>query len=281
MTEIPKEIIRELKYRLTLQVKTLDRIILCGIPMGLITKQDGDLPDDYFYFCLTKATRSIFAVRTLYNERFYEDAFCLIRSIYENYLSIRFMLNTNDENWANYLIKYPVGLYFGIYKFSENKNGKINYREVIDTRINSKKEIKSFGPSFKSKNTGLDLDAEIHEQLYPFLCEHTHPAIVTHGHYLDYEQGFPEYYASPSKQKEYPKVLFLANYLSNLLLLEAVKYEDLDPPNFDSTKRQIKGSYNIIDKYISNIKLDKFHKNILSRIKISMSEFEKEESMYN
>lgn len=135
---------------------------------------------DYFYFCLTKATRSLLASNILADMRFREDAMVLARSAYETYLLIANVIN--NELFINDSVILSLMLINGDAKYYRQKNGKIDFRKVIIEGVN--KPLKyDMSISELSKNTFNKYDYLIHKQLYKYMSEFLHSNFIGAGNY--------------------------------------------------------------------------------------------------
>ncbi|HQO09411.1 MAG TPA: GrpB family protein [Clostridiales bacterium] len=132
-----KKYLRELKYRFSLQLRTINRLIsICALPMGLVTRQEGDIITDYFYFCVTKACKSLKAIKLLYENKYFEDSLSLLRSTYESYLNTRFMLYSKDDKRIDFLVRNPIRLNNESFFYLTKENGKKDRNKIIDTGRN-------------------------------------------------------------------------------------------------------------------------------------------------
>ncbi|MED4632824.1 DUF5677 domain-containing protein [Peribacillus frigoritolerans] len=73
---------------------------------------------DHEYFNFTKSTKTLISISELLKMGNNEDVFILIRSMFENYLSSRY-LNEN-ENFIDQLITFPLNLFSAKYNVGEN-----------------------------------------------------------------------------------------------------------------------------------------------------------------
>ncbi|MCW9705797.1 hypothetical protein J6I44_02970 [Aliifodinibius sp. 1BSP15-2V2] len=252
------------------------QISTSGIPEGLLWNDRSAMLNDHLYFCLSKSCRSLKAIRILYDEKLFEDSLTLLRSVYEAYLSMRYVSETNDQNVFDYLIMNPISLKVGALEPLES-NGKIIKGKLVDTKTGKVRDHKFILPSELSKKTGYDLDNKVHQYLYNFLNNYSHTNFSTLGHFLDMTDA-PEFSAT-SDISESPTVLILSLYLATLLLVELEKFEDLDPPDIKSVCRQVLGATELINYTINKLDLekdDKLYLLIVERLKIALKESIKE-----
>lgn len=95
-----------------------------AFPYGLadlIKHQKTDrLSNDYEYFAITKSLKTLVSIKKLISNGNNEDVFILVRSIFENYLSCRYLNeNYNDEEIINSFIHVPINLVSAHYNIRE------------------------------------------------------------------------------------------------------------------------------------------------------------------
>jgi hypothetical protein len=73
---------------------------------------------DHEYFNFTKSTKTLISIRELLKIGHNEDVLILIRSMFENYLSSRY-LNEN-EDFIDQLVTFPINLFSATYNVREN-----------------------------------------------------------------------------------------------------------------------------------------------------------------
>jgi len=242
-------IVSRLKFRQKLQTRAIQRVIECyGICEGMILRNLPGYVNDAFYFGLSKACRSLMASRLLYDKGFHEDSLVLIRTAYEAYLFAASSLRLDAQEVTDLLVRRPIMLSLGLLR-KEKRTGRTDASGPRAAQF--KPHIR---PSFLVKEGGHPLDLAIHPRLYRHLCEHSHPNMVTSGHYRDTEAP-TEFACTPSKS-EYPRVLFLSIYVGSLLLAEVAAFEDLDPPETAAVTRQLIGAVVDIRAYLDSLPKD-------------------------
>src|SRR5699024_112971 len=128
------------------------------------------LSDDHEYFAFVKSTKTLISIRQLLKLNHSEDVMILIRSIFENYLSCRY-LNKNEEEVDNFL-SIPINIYFANYIVE--KDGVVVNRD--------KKEVgKRQGPA----NLIIGKDKRYYYLFYDFLSTFTHSNFGVAECYLD------------------------------------------------------------------------------------------------
>ncbi len=135
-----------------------------AFPYGLLDlvayeKKSGKLTYDYEYFVLTKSTKTIKAVRELLRKEFNEDVIVLIRSIFENYLSCRYLHENEDK--LNDFIANPVNVALAYYNI--NPSG-----EIYDRQNNLVGEI------INPNDFKMGMDKRYYYDFYDFLSRFAH-----------------------------------------------------------------------------------------------------------
>jgi len=117
----------------------LTDILICIVEYGNIPKDilySNKLSDDFDYFIFTKSTKTLHAIRTLFNDKNYhfnEDVLILTRSIFEGHLASRYFREHIDdakdrEKVINEFIRSPIGLitdyYFQKRNIVKDKSGR-------------------------------------------------------------------------------------------------------------------------------------------------------------
>ncbi|WP_333880480.1 DUF5677 domain-containing protein [Lysinibacillus capsici] len=130
---------------------------------------------DHEYFNFTKSTKTLISIRELLKIGNNEDVFILIRSMFENYLSSRY-LNEN-EHFIEQLITFPINLFTATYNLGET--GEIINRE-------GEKVGEVINPSgFKTGKDKL-----YYYKFYGFLSPFTHSNFGIVDCYLDKHLSF-------------------------------------------------------------------------------------------
>jgi len=160
----------------------LTDILICIVEYGNIPKDilySNKLSDDFDYFIFTKSTKTLHAIRTLFNDKNYhfnEDVLILTRSIFEGHLASRYFREHIDdakdrEKVINEFIRSPIGLITDYY---------FQKRNIVKDK--SGRKISEFkGPSRLKKGT----DEEYYYEFYPFLCKFTHNSFGILKYYFD------------------------------------------------------------------------------------------------
>lgn len=173
----------------------------------------GDAFSDFFMFCLTKSFKSFGAVNTLIQYQFSQDALILLRTIYESYLILSYLIKNPSE--IEEILKKRLGFSKGVFQQVKNSKGKVVRGKLIDTR---NQEIFDYGISVSkiSQNGKYEIDGQIHEVLYKFLSEFVHPNMICSVGYMDEENGKFSYINNSS----YFIPMWISVYLQSIILHE-------------------------------------------------------------
>lgn len=163
---------------------------------------------DFIMLCFTKSLKSLHAVHLLLKENHGQDSLILIRTIYENYLTIGFLLK--DPTKINDLVSGKIVKRTGKYK-KDRKQNKIIDAETEQTYL-AHITIKNM-----SENCLEELDAEIHKFLYEYLSDFSHPSIFSiesylNGHKFDVYKSGKEYHG------------YLYSVYSGVMLLDCLHF---------------------------------------------------------
>ena len=136
------------------------------------------LTSDHEYFAFVKSTKTLLSIRELLKLQNNEDVLILVRSIYENYLSCRY-LNENEDKIDDFLTN-PLNLFYA--NFIIDKEGRIfnRYKKIVGKQLNP--------TSFK---TGKD--KSYYYNFYGFLSTFSHSNFGISSCFLDENLSFTIY----------------------------------------------------------------------------------------
>jgi hypothetical protein len=187
-TESPNEWHKRL---ITLIVSEFDR---CMVVMGLVLRRGGpvrvshthELAAGHTFFCLTKAIKTMQAIRLLTDKRFGEDALILIRSILEAYLHAAYLL-AHPEKAAD-LVTARVGLVNGTHEYLVTSKGRVDYSRIVEKATGRTFEGRITFKTMANKSA-ISEDSSVYEVLYEFLSGHTHPNFAHATTYVSIERS--------------------------------------------------------------------------------------------
>lgn len=140
------------------------------IHLLLYQEQTTKLTYDHEYLNFTKSTKSLISIRELLKINHNEDVLILTRSIFENYLSTRY-LNEN-EKFIDEIVKMPSLLFSAEYNIDREQNVINREKEIVGKLLNPS--------SFK---TGKD--SKYYTFFYSYLSAFSHSNFGVATNYLD------------------------------------------------------------------------------------------------
>ncbi|OCQ90654.1 hypothetical protein BCD64_28770 [Nostoc sp. MBR 210] len=252
-----------LKRRLDLQICIFQEIVFEYGTADAITEDDFSqdvVVHDYVFYCFTKACKSLIAVSLLLDNRLPEDAMIILRSVYESYLHIVYILQNPKQ--IDEFVQKKIGLYTGRFKHPVSKKGNKMSNQVIDSETG---EISNYGIGMSTLVYGskYQFDKEVHTVMFPFLSEHTHPNMIASGNYREDDIYYSYWEASNTLQST-----FFAVYLSTLILSEALTFEKLVEAK--EIKYQCRQSIKLCKRFVDLVEspdpFDSFPNNVQSRL---------------
>lgn len=188
---------------------------------------------DYVLFCVTKTFKTLKSILLQSEKGLIEDALVMVRTIYESYLSLILILHKPEK--LNDLIA-RAGLATGTHEYAQNKKGKPDRRKIIDksTGLEFDGIISTYQMALSSD---FEVDIAIHDDMYEYLSNYTHPSTFTLENYL-HVKSF-----NPSKPNDPYEVIILSIFIVTIFLDELQLFGA-----FDQTTRQD------INRYVTRIK---------------------------
>ncbi|WP_341224734.1 DUF5677 domain-containing protein [uncultured Arcticibacterium sp.] len=223
-----KNEVLKINENLISQVELLEELIDRNADIKVLTKEKDrikgeDYYHDFVYFVLTKTSKTLRASILLAENVFPEDSQILLRSVYENYLTLNHLSKNIEE--LDFFLRKTVGLAAGIYSHPLSKNNKVQRNKILHPETG---EISNFGISINKMADSINSleEKEIHKELYPYLCELTHLNMISSGNYRDSDSSKYIYDAYHSYHNPYffsPYVLII---LCDFLTCEIGFYDE-------------------------------------------------------
>lgn len=142
-----------------------------GLTHLLIHREETNkLTYDHEYLNFTKSTKTLISIRNLLKENHNEDVLVLVRTIFENYLSTRY-LNEN-EKFIEQIIKLPSLVFSVEYNFDEARNVVNRNQEIMGKLLNP--------ATFK-----IGKDKSYYTYFYAYLSAFSHSNFGVASNYLD------------------------------------------------------------------------------------------------
>lgn len=202
------------------------------------SSQSGFVLNDYLHFCYAKSARSFQAVVLLINGNFREDAFVLLRTIYENYLHFWYVFRAPLS--LDSFVAAKIGR--STRKLHHPKSGPGKHLKVIDP--NTGEEL-AYGRSMSelAKNGSPRITHKFHELAFEYLCEYTHNHFMSFGDYLELDN--PSKFTAVQSQKDL-EVAMYSLLLSTLWLESFPMFEESDPDDLRRIRRHISSARKVL-----------------------------------
>jgi hypothetical protein len=136
--------------------------------------------NDYLHFCYAKSARSLEAIGILVEQAFREDAFVLLRTVYENYLHFWFVLR--NPQTIDSFVTAKIGR--SIREFEHPKTGPQRHLRVLNPE-SGKEYLYGRSMTELARNGSPRISKDLHELLYEYLCEFTHNHFMSSGGYRE------------------------------------------------------------------------------------------------
>lgn len=232
-----RRIVRKNKALADLHVDLIDAYAFAEAIM-YDSNQRGFVLNDYLHFCYAKSARSLQAVVVLINENFREDAFVLLRTVYENYLHFWYVLRNPSS--LDSFVTAKIGR--SIRELHHPKSGPGKHLKVIDPQTG---EELAYGRSMGelAKNGSPRITSTFHELAFEYLCEFTHNHFMSFGGYLELDN--PAKFTAVRSQKDLEVVMY--SLLFSTLWLESFPmFEESDFDDRARIRRQISSARKVL-----------------------------------
>jgi hypothetical protein len=261
-------ILRQYETNLTLVV---DNYLLAEV-IVFQDQQPAYMITDWLNFCITKSCKSLLAIQILLKFKFSEDVLIILRSVYENYLSMVYILN-HPENIDDFIQK-PVGVKVGSY-IHPKKGDRTNFRIIIDPE--TKEELPyGIGVSTRAKGSLYKSDFDLFMQIYAYLSELVHPHFMSSGNYRNEKKRRVSYTYSCSDLNLIFEAKFLTTYIFTLLLAEVFEIEsnELEIPEMSKMRKTIIRGYEICSSVIELWSCEESNKEITYAMRSRLKEIQ-------
>ncbi|MDK2563935.1 DUF5677 domain-containing protein [Romboutsia sedimentorum] len=170
---------------------------------------------DYEYFALTKSTKTLESIRQLIRIEKFEDSIILTRSIFENYLSCRY-LNQNENKIKEFIFN-PLGLALAYYNLDNKGNVFNRNKEKIGTIENPTK--------FR-----LGKDRNYYYKYYDFLSRFTHCNFGVMDCYYDIEKPNGMFYYDKINYDIHSRLFIIFTFtklFEHIVTVEGEEFKDI------------------------------------------------------
>jgi len=134
-------------------------------------------------FAATNFVRSLKSVHILIEQDVAFDAYHLARSMYENYLTVRYIYHRPRDSEVFFA---QLGTLLGTHKLAESKNGAPISSEIIELEWGKRCKVPS---RWAMASTLGGVDQTLYQNLYRTLSSYAHSEITNIGHFLS-DDGF-------------------------------------------------------------------------------------------
>lgn len=252
--------------QMTLFEKLLDQK---GKVICLTKKQDEvefkDIFQDFINFAVFKSCKSIKASLLLAENFLKEDSQIIIRTIYENYLVIKYVSKTPKEVF--HFTYKALGVSAKLISHPISKNGRLQRNKIVNPN-NGNIENFGLGMSKMADSLESEFETELHKSFYPYLCEHTHLNMISSGNYRNKEN---DKYIIDSLDGYYNPFVYIGYMLTlivDFLTTEAgISSQNLSKKMFNQNKKIKKELIEFLSYYDKEKSVNGLVENMVNRLK--------------
>lgn len=187
-------------YRFTIEGRKFVEII--AFPYGLLEQEQSKikserLDEDFQYFALAKSTKTLISIEQLLKLNHNEDVFILTRSIFENYLSSKYVQENPEQ--IDSFIAGPLGVVLAHYKVKK-----------IDKKFSFVgKDNEVIGLPKTPSDFHVGADTDYYPSFYAFLCTFAH---CNYGIFECYMEGLGSYTLDKVNHAELSRLFTVFTY---------------------------------------------------------------------
>ncbi|AJY76181.1 DUF5677 domain-containing protein [Paenibacillus beijingensis] len=146
--------------------------------------------NDFIMFCVTKSFKTFKSIQVQLKAGLIEDSLNLLRSVYENYLNIIYVLRYPER--LDDLVAARIGMEEGTHEYLTHSSGKSDKRTIVD-KVTGQKYIGHISTYSMATASPYKEDILIFDKLYEKLSRFTHPNILVFKHYVSNEKFNPHH----------------------------------------------------------------------------------------
>jgi hypothetical protein len=189
------------------------------------------------YYFVARTLDTLRTIYRIFNERYTDDVWTLLRVVYESYLRLAF-LRKNEIAWKFFMS--VAGTQRGTHQYARRQNGKTDYGHIVNSKTGE--EVRNFSNREMAKTISA-LDLDIYERLYPFLSSYSHVSLDPDFQYFTSGEGFHIHKEDdPDMALEFSNII-LAAWLSELSQIEHIT-------------KKVRRDLSYISKRISNFEVE-------------------------
>ncbi|RRN71134.1 hypothetical protein EI200_11810 [Peribacillus simplex] len=220
-----------------------------AFPYGLMDLLRGDkrsnkLGDDFEYFTFTKSTKTLVSIRKLLTINNNEDVIILSRSIFENYLSCRYLVENNEK--FDDFVSNPMGLALAHFNLDPQTGEIIN------------REKKVIGVLENPNNFKLGDDKKYYYDFYAFLCLFTHCNFGVLECYVDKNSLFTVDKVNHAELSRLITLFTFTKLFETVVTVEGEDFKDkrTEKRCYQLVKDSIKLQQQVFDSIMANYQTD-------------------------
>ncbi|MGO4729737.1 DUF5677 domain-containing protein [Paenibacillus sp. 2KB_22] len=211
--------------------------------------------NDFIMFCVTKSFKTFKSIQVQLKAGLIEDSLNLLRSVYENYVNIIYVLNYPER--LDDLVAARIGMEEGTHQYLIHSNGKFDKRTIVD-KVTGQQYIGHISNYSMATASPYKEDIFIFDKLYEKLSRFTHPNILVSKHYISNEKF------NPHHRGKSDDAIILSIFIS-ILLLEQLLAINADEQMQQDIRNRLVKMKNIITEIFSDFVTEEDEKYILEK----------------
>ncbi len=265
-----KENILILRNSIITQMSLFEKLLDKNGKVICITKKKDeikfkDIFHDFINFGIFKSYKSFRASLELAENFFQEDSQIIIRTIYENYLAIKYVSKTPKEVF--HFTYKALGVSTNLISHPIAKNGRLQKNKIINPN-NGKIEDFGIGISKMANSLESDFEIKLHQSFYPYLCEHTHLNMISSGNYRNEKNDKYEYDSFKGYHNPFAFIGYLLTLFIDYLTTEAgISDKNLCNKLFRQNKKLKKELIEFLNQYDKENSITSLVDNMVNRLK--------------
>jgi hypothetical protein len=265
-----KESILNLRDLIVSQMSMFEKLLdKKGKVICLTKKQDEvefkDIFHDFINFGIFKSYKSLRASLLLAENFLQEDSQIIIRTIYENYLVIKYVSKTPQEVF--HFTYKALGVSANLISHPISKNGRLQKNKIVNPNNGN---IENFGLGMSKMADSLEskFEIELHKSFYPYLCEHTHLNMISSGNYRNKENNKYIFDSIDGYYNPFVYLGYMLTLIIDFLTTEAgISNQNLSKKMFSQNRKIKKELIEFLSEYDKEKSIDGLVENMINRLK--------------
>lgn len=265
-----KESILNLRDLIVSQMSLLEKLLDKNGKVICITKKRDevefkDIFHDFINFGIFKSYKSFRASLLLAENFLQEDSQIIIRTIYENYLAIKYVCKTPKEVF--HFTYKALGVSTNLISHPTSKNGRLQKNKILNPN-SGKIEDFGLGMSKMANSLESEYEIELHKSFYSYLCEHTHLNMISSGNYRNEENDKYIFDSLDGYYNPFVYIGYLLTLFIDFLTTEAgVSNQNLSKKMFGQNIKLKKGLIEFLDQFDKENSITGLVENMVNRLK--------------